>query len=55
MYQGSDMSREAANQKVNPDYPVSGLLFGILILVAIAAGIVVSIITNNLLLEVSSL
>lgn len=50
MYQGPDMFREAANQKVSPDYPVSGLLFGVLFLVAIAAGIVVSIITGNLLL-----
>ena len=50
MYQGPNMFKEAANQKVSPDYAVSSAPFGVFLLVAIAAGIVVAIITKNLLL-----
>lgn len=44
------MFKEAANQKVGPDYAVSSVPFGVFLLVAIAAGIVLAIITKNLLL-----
>ena len=50
MYQGPDMFKEAANQKVSPDYAVSSAPFGVFLLVAIAAGIVVALITKNLFL-----
>ena len=50
MNQGPNMFRQEANQKVSPDYPASGLLFGVFLLLAIVAGVVVSITTKNLLL-----
>ena len=50
MYQGPNMFREEANQKVSTDYPSYGPLFGVFILVAIAAGIIVGLNTRNLLL-----
>jgi Flp pilus assembly protein TadB len=50
MYQGPNIFKEAANQKVSPDYAVSSASFGAFLLVAIAAGIVVAIITKSLLL-----
>ena len=50
MMQGPNMFRQEANQKVSPDYPASGLLFGVFLLMAIVAGVVVSITTKNLLL-----
>ena len=50
MYQGPNMFKEAANQKVGPDFAVSSVPFGVFLLLAIAAGIVVAIITKNLLL-----
>ena len=48
--QGPDMFKEAANQKVSPDYAVSSAPFGVFFLTAIAAGLVVAIITKYLLL-----
>lgn len=50
MYQGPNMFRIEANQKVRPDYAVSSVPFGVFILVAIVAGVVVALITKNLLL-----
>lgn len=50
MYQGPNIFKEAANQKVNPDYPVSSVPFGVFLLLAIAAGIIVALVTKNLLL-----
>ena len=50
MDQGPNMFRQEANQKVSPDYPSSGLLFGVFLLLAIVAGVVVSITIKNLLL-----
>ena len=50
MDMGPNMFREEANQKVSPDYAVSSAPFGVFFLVAIAAGVVVALITKNLLL-----
>ena len=50
MDQGPNIFREEANQKVSPDYAVSSAPFGVFFLVAIAAGVVVALITKNLLL-----
>ncbi len=50
MYSGPNMFKQAANQKVSPDYAVSSAPFGVFLLVAIATGIVVAITTKNLLL-----
>ena len=44
------MFKQAANQKVSPDYAVSSAPFGVFFLTAIGAGIVVALITKNLLL-----
>lgn len=44
------MFKEAANQKISPDYAVSSTPFGVFLLIAIAVGIVVALITKNLLL-----
>lgn len=50
MNQGPDMFKQEANQKVGPDYAVSSAPFGVFLLIAIAAGVVVAITTKNLLL-----
>ena len=50
MYQGPNIFKQAANQKVSPDYAVSSVPFGVFLLIAIAAGIVVALVTKNLLL-----
>jgi Flp pilus assembly protein TadB len=50
MNQGPDMFKQAANQKVIPDYAVSSAPFGVFFLIAIVAGVVVAITTKSLLL-----